>query len=162
MDVIAQTLKADGLVKGLYRGHLSMMLREIPGNFCWYGVYEGVCMAMTPEGGTKADLGTSAHLLGGAAAGVAYWTAFYPADTIKSQIQTHPQHANRGFLEMFAMLYKSEGLAGLYRGWGITALRAAPAHATIFAAYEYTLKWLRPAPEHDKLVTFTMHESIRD
>jgi hypothetical protein len=65
IDVVLQTVKTEGIVKGLYRGNTATLLREIPGNFCWYGVYEGVCKLMIPEGGTKADLGTSSHLLGG-------------------------------------------------------------------------------------------------
>ena len=97
---------------------------------------------MTPVGGTKADLGPSAHLLGGALAGVGYWTAFYPADTVKSLIQTHPDHSGKGFVHTFNTVLQSEGIRGLYRGWGITCARAAPAHAAIFAVYEYTLKLL--------------------
>lgn len=65
MDVVIQTIKEEGFFRGLYRGNMSTLLREIPGNFCWYGVYEGVCKFMTPEGGSKADLGVSTHLLGG-------------------------------------------------------------------------------------------------
>jgi hypothetical protein len=97
---------------------------------------------MTPEGGTKADVGTGTHLLGGAMAGIAYWTAFYPADTVKSAIQTNPDFAKKSFGETFMSMYRNEGYAGLYRGWGVTVLRAAPAHALIFACYEETLKWL--------------------
>eukprot|EP00567_Pseudictyota_dubia_P016331 CAMPEP_0197441750 /NCGR_PEP_ID=MMETSP1175-20131217/7945_1 /TAXON_ID=1003142 /ORGANISM="Triceratium dubium, Strain CCMP147" /LENGTH=322 /DNA_ID=CAMNT_0042972081 /DNA_START=233 /DNA_END=1201 /DNA_ORIENTATION=+ len=161
VDVVVQTLKTEGLVQGLYRGHASTLLREIPGNFCWYGVYEGVCKSMIPEGGTKADLGPSAHIIGGASAGVAYWTAFYPADTVKSQLQTHPDHARHGFYETFKSIFRKEGLRGLYRGWGVTAARAAPAHAAIFAGYEYTMKLLRP--EHiDEERSFVMQESIHD
>jgi hypothetical protein len=66
MDVVIQTIKEEGFFRGLYRGNMSMLLREIPGNFCWYGVYEAVCKYMTPVGGSKADLGVSTHLLGGA------------------------------------------------------------------------------------------------
>jgi hypothetical protein len=65
IDVIVQTIKTEGVVRGLYRGHASTLLREIPGNFVWFGLYEGVCQAMTPPGGTKADLGPSVHLMGG-------------------------------------------------------------------------------------------------
>eukprot|EP00539_Tryblionella_compressa_P001329 CAMPEP_0178744988 /NCGR_PEP_ID=MMETSP0744-20121128/7062_1 /TAXON_ID=913974 /ORGANISM="Nitzschia punctata, Strain CCMP561" /LENGTH=304 /DNA_ID=CAMNT_0020398155 /DNA_START=188 /DNA_END=1102 /DNA_ORIENTATION=- len=140
MDVIVQTVKTEGIARGLYRGHASTLLREIPGNFVWYGTYEGVCKMMTPVDGTKADLGPSAHMLGGAAAGVGYWTAFYPADTVKSKIQTNPDHAGKGFIETFNVVLRQEGMRGLYRGWGITAARAAPAHAAIFAVYEYSLK----------------------
>jgi hypothetical protein len=142
IDCIRQTLKTEGLVNGLYKGHGATLLREIPGNFFWYGVYEGTCILMTPEGGTKADVGTGTHLLGGAMAGIAYWTAFYPADTVKSAIQTNPDFAKKSFGETFMSMYRNEGYAGLYRGWGVTVLRAAPAHALIFACYEETLKWL--------------------
>ena len=69
IDCIRQTLKSEGLVKGLYKGHAATLLREIPGNLFWYGVYEGTCLAMVPEGGTKKDVGTGTHLLGGAMAG---------------------------------------------------------------------------------------------
>mmetsp|Transcript_6818 Transcript_6818/g.12341 ORF Transcript_6818/g.12341 Transcript_6818/m.12341 type:complete len:188 (+) Transcript_6818:158-721(+) len=139
MDCVMKTVRNEGVAKGLYRGQTSMLLREIPGNFCWYGVYEGVCLSQIPEGGTKRDLTTSTHLLGGASAGVAYWTAFYPADTIGSQLRANPQYASKGFTQVFLDVYKREGWRGLYRGWGITAMRAAPAHALIFAMYERTM-----------------------
>ena len=140
VDCIVQTLKTEGLANGLYKGHASTLLREIPGNFFWYGVYEGTCQWLTPEGGTKADLGTSAHLAGGALSGIAYWTAFYPADTVKSQIQTNPDFAQSSFARTFMSIYRNEGFAALYRGWGVTVCRAAPAHALIFAGYEWTVK----------------------
>ncbi|KAL7551532.1 hypothetical protein ACHAWF_014718 [Thalassiosira exigua] len=143
LDCVLQTVRNEGIVKGLYRGQSSLLIREIPGNFCWYGVYEGVCLTQIPEGGTKRDLGISTHLLGGAAAGVAYWTAFYPADTVGSQMRANPKYASRGFIEIFLDIYKKEGWLGLYRGWGITAIRAAPAHALIFAMYEQTMGLFR-------------------
>lgn len=142
LDCVIQTVRNEGIVKGLYRGQTSLLLREIPGNICWYGVYEGVCMSHIPEGGSKRDLGMSVHLLGGAAAGVAYWTAFYPADTVGSQIRSNPTYSSRGFVNVFLEIYRREGVVGLYRGWGITAARAAPSHALIFAMYEYTLGFL--------------------
>ena len=80
--------------------------------------------------------------LPGACAGVGYWTAFYPADTIKSMQQTRPDLKSKGFIDVFTTVFQESGIRGLYRGWGITALRAAPSHAAIFAIYEYTLKLL--------------------
>jgi hypothetical protein len=144
MDVIIQTVKTEGIFQGLYRGNVSTLAREIPGNFVWYGIYEGTCKYMTPEGGSKADLGPSTHLLGGALSGVGYWTAFYPADTVKTMIQTNPDHSGKGFVQTFLEVYHTKGIRGLYRGWGITVTRAAPAHALIFAVYEYTRKLLQP------------------
>lgn len=138
-DCFVQTVKNEGIVKGLYRGQTALLLREIPGNFCWYGTYETACRYQIPENGTKRDLGVSNHMLSGAIAGVAFWTAFYPADTVGSQIRANPGYASRNFLSVFCEIYKKEGWMGLYRGWGITAVRAAPAHALIFAMYEQTI-----------------------
>jgi hypothetical protein len=78
-----------------------------------------------------------------ALAGVGYWTAFYPADTVKSMIQTNSDHRGKRFVETFQHVYRAEGIRGLYRGWGITVARAAPAHGAIFAVYEYTMKMLQ-------------------
>ena len=75
--------------------------------------------------------------------GVAYWTAFYPADTVGSQIRANPLYAKRGFVSVFLDILKAEGWKGLYRGWAITAARAAPAHALIFAMYEKTIDLFR-------------------
>ncbi len=33
MDCLVQTVRNEGIVKGLYRGQTSLLLREIPGNF---------------------------------------------------------------------------------------------------------------------------------
>ena len=105
-----QTVKSEGIVAGLYKGHAATLLREIPGNFFWYGVYETTCHLMIPKGGTKKDVGTSAHLLGGAMAGMSYWTAFYPADTVKSALQTNPDFAKKSFIQTLVGIYKNEGM----------------------------------------------------
>lgn len=42
IDVISRTIKEEGF-RGMFRGHSSMLLREIPGNIAWYGAYEGTC-----------------------------------------------------------------------------------------------------------------------
>ena len=75
-------------------------------------------------------------ITGGALSGVTYWTAFYPADTVKSYIQTDPRFKSASVLTVATEIYAEHGMRGLYRGWGVTVMRAAPAHALIFACYE--------------------------
>ena len=72
-------------------------------------------------------------------------TAFYPADTVGSQMRANPKYSTRSFIEVLGSVFRNEGFKGLYRGWGITALRAAPAHACIFAVYEMTMNMLDPS-----------------
>jgi ornithine carrier protein len=79
-------------------------------------------------------------MLAGAAAGVSYNFIFYPADTIKSRMQTEEisvlSSANRSFWSVGKSVWQHEGLKGLYRGCGITVARSAPSSAFIFSIYE--------------------------
>jgi len=142
IDVISRTYKAEG-IRGLYRGHSSTLMREIPGNFAWFGTYEVACHLLAPKGGSKADMSPFGHMAAGASAGVAYWTAFFPADVVKSKIQTDPALKDSTFLQVFRKTFRVEGIRGLYAGWGITCARAAPSHAVIFATYELVSKFLK-------------------
>ena len=89
------------------------------------------------EGAPVADVEVA-----GAAAGVSYNFLFYPADTIKSRMQTEDvtKAAYNGKRQTFwgvaKALWKQQGLRGLYRGCGITCARSAPSSAFIFTVYE--------------------------
>ncbi len=141
-DCIKQIVKSEG-VQGLWRGNFGTTMRELPGNAFWFGTYEAACLLSTPRGGTKEDLTPINHMICGASAGVAYWTSNYWADTVKSKIQTDPKYQNAKFFNVLNNIIKAEGIRGLYRGWFVTVLRAAPTHAVIFAAYEQTMKFLK-------------------
>lgn len=90
----------------------------------------------------KSSLPIHQQLLAGAMAGMAYNFVFYPADTIKSRMQTEdistarPGGARNTFLSVGRDLWRDQGLKGLYRGCGITVGRAAPSSALIFTIYE--------------------------
>ena len=42
----------------------------------------------------------------GGLSGAAYWSAFYPADTVKSKIQTDPLLAKAQFADVFKVFFK--------------------------------------------------------
>jgi ornithine carrier protein len=81
-------------------------------------------------------------MLAGAGAGLGYNFSFFPADTIKSKMQTGDLASigatggRQTFMEVGRALYRTHGLKGLYRGCGITLLRSAPSSALIFTIYE--------------------------
>jgi hypothetical protein len=173
LDCVVQTVRQSGLL-GLYQGHLSTLYREVPGNFCWYLTYELACDALTPLFRDVNDdrcrcnreaLPVRAHMAAGAAAGVMYWAAIFPVDTVKSVLQTaaptttvqsasdasslltstssSSSAKSLSFRQAFRNIYHEQGLRGLYRGFGVTALRAAPANAVLFAGYEQTVQFLK-------------------
>ena len=76
---------------------------------------------------------------------MSYNFLFFPADTIKSRMQTSPvggSVANRTFMQEGKALWHQYGLKGLYRGCGITVLRSAPSSAFIFMVYDGLKRYL--------------------
>eukprot|EP00164_Ancoracysta_twista_P004392 GFYU01005921.1.p1 GENE.GFYU01005921.1~~GFYU01005921.1.p1 ORF type:complete len:342 (+),score=49.23 GFYU01005921.1:204-1229(+) len=134
IDCLYRTVRDSG-VRGLYRGHFGTMLRETPGNAAWFGMYEAFCKLMTPAGKTKDDISPTTLMLAGACGGIAYWSAFFPADVVKSRQQTMAGDS-ASFSQVFREIYRQQGVPGLYRGFATTLVRAVPANAVIFGAYE--------------------------
>ncbi|KAL6886026.1 mitochondrial carrier [Trichoderma evansii] len=78
--------------------------------------------------------------IAGASGGVAYNFILYPADTIKSRMQTmpvgHQAKEGRAFWNEGIQIWRYHGLRGFYHGCGITCLRSAPSSALIFIVYD--------------------------
>eukprot|EP00049_Salpingoeca_infusionum_P022468 m.6932 g.6932 ORF g.6932 m.6932 type:complete len:128 (-) comp5206_c0_seq2:256-639(-) len=81
--------------------------------------------------------------LAGGLSGAMYWTAFYPADTVKSLQQGTQKYANSSFITIFRDVLKNDGFKALYRGWGLTVTRAIPSNAVLFATYELVTRMLK-------------------
>eukprot|EP00930_Biecheleria_cincta_P031100 TRINITY_DN21578_c0_g1_i1.p1 TRINITY_DN21578_c0_g1~~TRINITY_DN21578_c0_g1_i1.p1 ORF type:complete len:325 (+),score=66.38 TRINITY_DN21578_c0_g1_i1:29-976(+) len=143
VDCILRTVQAEG-VAGLWRGNLSTLAREVPGNMAWFGVYEagmrGVQISRNYQ--RKKDVPLIWSAFCGSFAGVAYWLIPYPADTVKSKIQTDTRFRGQSFLQVLQTVLKEEGVVGLYKGCGITCARAVPSHALVFYFYELANRFL--------------------
>lgn len=160
LAVIADVFKHHGLL-GFWHGQLGTLIRETGGSAAWFGAYEGVGALFRSYNHTLNNLAQEPNsvaaksetlaiwqqLLAGASAGVSYNFVCFPADTIKSRMQTEAvnpvdltssNHNNRRatFWASGKELWRQQGLSGLYRGCGITVARAAPSSAVIFAVYE--------------------------
>jgi hypothetical protein len=145
IDCISRSVREEGL-SVLYRGHTGTVLREVPGTACWFGAYELFLRAMTPVGVSREELPSWIIVIAGALGGVSYWSVMYPADTVKSVMQTTAQESSstKGgsntstFMKTFLQLYRSVGIRGLYVGLTPTCVRAAPSNAVIFLGYEFS------------------------
>ncbi|KAK0392627.1 hypothetical protein NLU13_2122 [Sarocladium strictum] len=148
--VIQNIFRHDGL-KGFWHGQLGTLIREAGGSAAWFGAKETVTKffyRMNAKSATSASerdaiLAKSLPLwqqaCAGASAGVSYNFLFFPADTIKSRMQTMPvggTEVKRTFWNEGVALWRQHGLKGLYRGCGITCLRSAPSSAFIFIVYD--------------------------
>lgn len=157
MSLILSVFREQGML-GFWRGQLGTLIRETGGSAAWFGSYESVsalfrryqsssssvsdAAAPLGESPSPAVLPIYQQMLAGATAGISYNFIFFPADTIKSRIQTEDvshkvaDGKRPTFWTVGKTVWRQHGLAGLYRGCGITCARSAPSSAFIFAIYE--------------------------
>jgi mitochondrial ornithine carrier protein len=142
LTLIRTIFQKQGIL-GFWHGQLGTLIRETGGSAAWFGSYEGVKLGFLRYDKSlqnPKDIKIWQQLLAGATAGMAYNFVFYPADTIKSRMQTEETKtaatARMTFLRTGKELWKQQGLRGFYRGCGITVFRAAPSSAIIFSIYE--------------------------
>ncbi|KIW92039.1 uncharacterized protein Z519_07021 [Cladophialophora bantiana CBS 173.52] len=149
LQLITTIFRTQGLL-GFWHGQLGTLIRETGGSAAWFGSYEGVKMLFLRSDPTLnhvSDVKVWQQMVAGAAAGMSYNFVFYPADTIKSRMQTCSTDVVAGqkrltFLLTGRELWREQGLKGFYRGCGITVFRAAPSSAIIFSIYEALRRYL--------------------
>ncbi|OQS07371.1 hypothetical protein THRCLA_00627 [Thraustotheca clavata] len=130
-DCLAKSIRHEG-IGVLYRGFGSTMLREIPGTAAWFTTYETTLQYLRKRSNKQSQWDI---IMAGAMSGMAYSVAFYPADTVKSYIQTH-SCTNMSMMSVTKDIFRQHGLIGFYRGLAPTIVRAVPANAVLFYCYE--------------------------
>lgn len=136
-DVARHVLRSEGGVAGLFTGLTPTLLREVPGNAVMFGFYEATKQYFAGSQDTS-SLSKGAKLAAGGVAGATFWLSVYPTDVIKSAIQVDDQRNPKyhSTLDAFRKIYSTEGLKGLYKGFGPAMARSVPANAACFLAYE--------------------------
>ncbi|CCF50689.1 uncharacterized protein UHO2_07280 [Ustilago hordei] len=155
LTLLRRTIAAEG-IRGLWLGQTGTLVRETGGGVAWFLAFESCSRYLIARKKaqwnrsdvTKKDL-TSLELVGaGALAGVSYNVVLFPADCVKSTMQTEQEMRpvsstakagekwkGTGFYDTFKKIYKTRGIKGLYAGCGVTCLRSAPSSAIIFLMY---------------------------
>jgi len=133
-------------IRGLYQGLGATLFRNIPANAAYFGVYE-ICRRKFSGDTSNANLSTLATLCAGGLGGVAYWSFSYPMDVNKSKIQTEPSEIEKrkykNTLDCMQQMWKNEGgMKAFWRGFTPCIIRAFPANAACFFAYEFSRKLL--------------------
>ncbi|XP_078155985.1 mitochondrial substrate carrier family protein [Carex rostrata] len=139
MDVARHVLKSEGGARGLFKGLVPTLAREVPGNAIMFGVYETIKQYLA-GGSDTSSLGRGSLMFAGGLAGGSFWMIVYPTDVVKSVIQVddykNPKY--NGSISAFRKILASEGVKGLYKGFGPAMVRSVPANAACFLAYEVT------------------------
>lgn len=155
LPVIRDIFRHEGIM-GFWHGQLGTLIREAGGCAAWFGSKETSTKLLRDWNIKRAKsqgeideivanpLPLWQQALAGASAGVSYNFLFFPADTIKSRMQTTPiggTAAKRTFLSEGKALWQQAGVRGFYRGCGITCLRSAPSSAFIFMVFDGLKKY---------------------
>ncbi|WWC68072.1 uncharacterized protein I206_101991 [Kwoniella pini CBS 10737] len=151
ITLVGDVIKRHGF-KGLWLGQTGTLFRETGGSAAWFATFEYSARIFIAKHQlkqdkidsdkkiTKGDLSKIELMISGAMAGIAYTVSLFPADSIKSAIQTqaelNPNKISPSFAQMAKIIYKSRGIKGLYAGCGTTIAKSAPSSAMIFAIYE--------------------------
>ncbi|PPQ87675.1 hypothetical protein CVT25_011442 [Psilocybe cyanescens] len=157
-------------IRGLWLGHTGTLLRETGGTASWFVAKEYFARKLVdyrirqspyiiaPSGNGNTTRAPRTHAntelqpwesaVSGALAGAAGALLFYPADTVKSYIQTEEEMRPKGgvgsstprtqstFVGTFRKMWVKHGLKGLYAGCGMTVARAVPSSGIIFVVYD--------------------------
>ncbi|KAM6492710.1 Mitochondrial carrier domain containing protein [Amanita muscaria] len=147
--------------RGLWLGHTGTFLRESGGGSAWFATKEFVASlllrrrlskqegeALTLTSAKSSELKSWESALSGACAGAMFNFVMFPADTVKSVMQTEEElrparidpngkpPPKPSFLGTFKAMYRAQGVKGLYAGCGITVARSIPSSAIIFLIYD--------------------------
>ncbi|KLU87799.1 amino-acid transporter Arg-13 [Magnaporthiopsis poae ATCC 64411] len=148
--VVRDVFRHEGLA-GFWHGQMGTLIREAGGCAAWFGSKETTSKLMRDlnlraakteaerESISSKPLPLWQQAVAGATAGMSYNFLFFPADTVKSRMQTTAigqSTVKRTFWKESAALWKQAGIKGFYRGCGITVARAAPSSAFIFMVYD--------------------------
>lgn len=109
IDCILKSYRADG-AGVFFKGHSTTMLRESIGGAAYFGAYEAVCRALLPPGKSRSELHPLAMIAAGASAGIGYWTTIFPADTVKSRVQS--QVDRQSVASVARDILRKEGMRG--------------------------------------------------
>ncbi len=149
IDACVSIIKNHGIFRGLYRGMGVTTWRETPAFGMYFAVYDTIkdrVESLLAEKDDDHPIPSHAHAwaasaLAGGISGASTWFVIYPCDVIKSQMQTSPleRHLQKGMWTVGADIIRDHGVKHMFRGLGVTLVRAFPVNAIIFPVYEFVL-----------------------
>ena len=96
---------------------------------------------------STANLSIPERMICAASSGMICWAFIFPADVIRSKLyakslNTKIQPTTMDGIHLARQMVKEQGIKSLYRGMGVTVLRAGPVAAAVLPVYDSVLEWL--------------------
>ncbi|EGO18664.1 hypothetical protein SERLADRAFT_418850 [Serpula lacrymans var. lacrymans S7.9] len=164
-DAVRDIFRNNG-IKGLYIGFRLHFLRDMSGTALYFFEYDAMrhLLGRRPsgeQGSTPPWLPIPVSLIPfvcGSLAGVTSWALIYPLDVVKTKVQQRALAGNppRGVLETFLRLVRGPdprdpkpmlaGVARIYRGLGVSALRSITTHGLLWTLFDMTSSYIDGLP----------------
>jgi Mitochondrial carrier protein len=147
LDVLRRTIQSEGLV-GLYRGFPAVIVGGTPGTVLYLCSYDVLKKQLQQRwDGRTGNESFLVHFASGMMAETIACVIYVPVDVVKERMQVQhrieastsqlgriPQY--RGSWDALKTILRTEGLSGIYRGYGATLASFGPFSAIYFVLYE--------------------------
>ncbi|KAK1272443.1 Mitochondrial carnitine/acylcarnitine carrier-like protein [Acorus gramineus] len=140
-SLVKGILRRDGIA-GLYRGFGTVITGAVPARIIFLTSLETTKIAsfkmIEPFQLSEATEAAIANGLAGMGASLCSQAVFVPIDVVsqKLMVQGFSGHANyNGGLDVARRIIKSDGIRGLYRGFGLSVMTYSPSSAVWWASY---------------------------
>jgi len=165
LDAVREIFRTYGF-GGLYLGFRLHFVRDTVGTGLYFFEYDGMRHLMGrlssgEQGPTPSWMPLPASLVPfmcGSLAGVTSWALIYPLDVVKTKVQQRALagEQRRGVLETLRRLIRGPdpnapkpflvGIARLYRGLGVSALRSITTHGLLWTFFDLTADYIDRLP----------------
>ncbi|KAK7261821.1 hypothetical protein RIF29_28142 [Crotalaria pallida] len=147
-NILRNVVSKDGPV-ALYRGMAAPLASVTFQNAMVFQIYAVLSRAFCTSVSYDDPPSLKGVALGGVGTGALQSILLSPVELVKIRLQlqntaSQSSQSEKGPVKVAKNIWRNEGLRGIYRGFGITMLRDAPAHGLYFWTYEYTREKLHP------------------
>ena len=137
LQCVKDVVRENGIRHGIYRGWTATAFCRMS-NYAYFGSYAAISKMVNPSG----QKSTSRSLLSGGLAGVCYWFSCYPMVVVKNKMQASSASSPAAHFRLttcIGSIAEKEGIRGFFVGFTPCVLRAMPANAAAFTAFEAAL-----------------------
>jgi len=132
----AITIMKDLGFRGLYKGSLACLMRDIPFSAIYFPAYAHLKPRFADDNGYNSPMSL---LVSGAIAGAPAASLVTPADVIKTRLQVVPREGQttyNGIVDAYRKIIAEEGATALWKGAGARMCRSSPQFGVTLVVYE--------------------------
>ncbi|KAI8380910.1 mitochondrial carrier domain-containing protein [Radiomyces spectabilis] len=137
MDCVQQIKAKEGFA-GFYKGTMTPLVGIGACVSIQFVVLE--FMKRRFSGSSGESLTNGQFYIAGATSGIANSVVSGPVEHIRTRLQVQREGGFKGPIDCIRQIYRSHGLAGIYKGQAITMAREAQGYGAYFFAYEWLVK----------------------